>query len=146
MNGIEATHRIREDLGEAAPRVIAVTASVFDSDRELLLQRGFDGLLGKPFREAELLGMLEQHLQIKLLDERSVRHRQTVGAPKLCVGNVIPPHLASRIRAAAIGNQVSEMNRIIDLVRCDYPDQASEIEKLAVNFQYQEIITLLGAD
>lgn len=57
MNGIEATKRIREWEGEtkrARTPIIALTANVFDADRERCTAAGMDGFLGKPVKMDEL--------------------------------------------------------------------------------------------
>lgn len=50
MNGLETTVRIREQLAgkPRGPHVIALTASVFDEDREACLAAGMHDFIGKP--------------------------------------------------------------------------------------------------
>ena len=54
LNGLEATRRLRAELGLATP-VIALTANVVEGERERCLDAGMDDFLGKPFDEAALL-------------------------------------------------------------------------------------------
>ena len=42
--------------------MIAVTASVFQEARQQIVEAGFDDMIGKPLRSAELFGHLERHL------------------------------------------------------------------------------------
>lgn len=59
MSGIEATRAIRERLGpQRAPQILAMTASVFEEDRQACLQAGMQGFVGKPIDLAELEAML----------------------------------------------------------------------------------------
>lgn len=53
--------RSREDLGEIP--AIAVTAYAMPGDKEELLNKGFDGYVGKPFRKADLTEAIEETLQ-----------------------------------------------------------------------------------
>ena len=62
MDGLEATRRIRSDAALASVKVIAVTASVFQEARQQIVEAGFDDMIGKPLRSAELFGHLERHL------------------------------------------------------------------------------------
>ncbi len=82
MDGYEATKRIRnEELrmkNSNIPnsqfliphcKIIALTASVLDEDRELAISKGFDDFLHKPFREAELFDLIHKHLGVKFVYE-----------------------------------------------------------------------------
>ncbi len=58
MNGLELCRLLREKVGKQV-RIYAITAQVLPDEREHLLSNGFDGLVMKPFREAELLQALQ---------------------------------------------------------------------------------------
>ena len=48
INGIEALRQLRADGATAAIPVVAVTASVMQTDRSEIMAAGFDGYIGKP--------------------------------------------------------------------------------------------------
>jgi two-component system cell cycle response regulator DivK len=48
INGIEALRQLRADAATAAIPVVAVTASVMQTDRREITEAGFDGYIGKP--------------------------------------------------------------------------------------------------
>jgi CheY-like chemotaxis protein len=54
MDGIEATTKIREQLGDNRPWIIALTANALQGDRERYLGVGMDDYLSKPIRVGEL--------------------------------------------------------------------------------------------
>jgi CheY-like chemotaxis protein len=61
MDGLEASRRINTELDAAArPRLIALTANVFKSDRDACLAAGMDGFLGKPMDLDELQDALRR--------------------------------------------------------------------------------------
>lgn len=65
MDGLEATRRIRTELGAAAqPYIIATTAAVMQLDREKCLAAGMDDFLAKPIRIEDLTHALEQYRPI----------------------------------------------------------------------------------
>ena len=65
MNGIDALRVLRGDPATAKIPVIAVTASVMQQDRKLILEAGFDSYLGKPLNLAEFLAAVNAALEKK---------------------------------------------------------------------------------
>jgi signal transduction histidine kinase/CheY-like chemotaxis protein len=60
MDGWEATREIhRQWAAEARPRIIALTASALEGDREKCLAAGMDGFLSKPIRAEALRAVLD---------------------------------------------------------------------------------------
>jgi signal transduction histidine kinase/CheY-like chemotaxis protein len=61
MDGLEASRRINMEFdARTRPRLIALTANVFKSDRDACLAAGMDGFLGKPLDMDELQDALLQ--------------------------------------------------------------------------------------
>ena len=59
MDGFEATRRIAERLPRAErPRIVAMTATAMDGDRERCLDAGMDGYIAKPISVEELAAAL----------------------------------------------------------------------------------------
>jgi two-component system, cell cycle response regulator DivK len=55
MNGIEALKVLRADIKTMKVPVLAVTASVMQQDRRLIMEAGFDAYVGKPINLKEFL-------------------------------------------------------------------------------------------
>ncbi|SDM37863.1 Signal transduction histidine kinase [Geoalkalibacter ferrihydriticus] len=62
IDGFEVTRRLRA-AGDHTP-IIALTANLQRSFRETCLQTGMNDFLGKPFRQAELLALIERWLSL----------------------------------------------------------------------------------
>ena len=61
MDGVEATRRIRQEWpGDSGPRIVAITANAFKSDREQCLAAGMDEYVTKPIQFKELRAVLAQ--------------------------------------------------------------------------------------
>lgn len=67
LNGLDATRRIRQDPTLDDLKVIAVSASVFENQRDRISEAGCDDFLGKPLRAAELYSSLAKHLGLELI-------------------------------------------------------------------------------
>jgi CheY-like chemotaxis protein len=66
MDGYTATQQIKKNLQGRNTIIIALTASALEEDAESILDAGCDAIIRKPFREAEIFQVLEQHLSIDL--------------------------------------------------------------------------------
>ncbi|MEL7505492.1 MAG: response regulator, partial [Cyanobacteria bacterium J06554_6] len=92
MNGETAIRAIRQQTGQTGPKIIAMSAGVFDESRQAILESGCNALLMKPFTEATLFETIAQQLP--------VRYRYT--EPAMPVGESIraTTEVLDRLRAA----------------------------------------------
>ena len=63
INGIEALGQLRANPVTAAIPVIAVTASVMQNDRKMIMEAGFDAYVGKPINLKEFLDAVRKGLE-----------------------------------------------------------------------------------
>jgi CheY-like chemotaxis protein len=71
IDGYEATRQIKA-RAEATSRsaiIVALTASAFEEEREVVLVAGCDDLVRKPFREGEIFDVLHRHLGVRFICE-----------------------------------------------------------------------------
>ena len=54
MDGIEATIKILDKHGKNSPHIVAMTANVFQEDREKCFDCGMEDFVAKPIRKDEL--------------------------------------------------------------------------------------------
>ena len=62
INGIEALRQIRAESATATIPIVAVTASVMQTDRRDIMAAGFDGYIGKPISLRPFLDAVRDHL------------------------------------------------------------------------------------
>lgn len=65
LNGIQATHKIREDLKSTVP-IIALTANAIKGEKEKCLKAGMDAYLSKPFSPIELHNLMSELVQFSI--------------------------------------------------------------------------------
>jgi len=73
MDGLEATRRIRALPGSQQVRIIALTASVFEDERNHILAAGMDDLMSKPYQAQDIFTCMARYL--------GVRYEYTGSAP-----------------------------------------------------------------
>jgi signal transduction histidine kinase/DNA-binding NarL/FixJ family response regulator len=117
MDGFEATRRLRmsPDLKDVV--VIAISASVFDFNRQQSREVGCDDFLSKPIREAELLEKLRLHLELEWVYEeaRSVRQEQEDVNPKSKTSPV--SQVRGRQNPKLMAPPAQEVAALLDLAR-----------------------------
>lgn len=90
MDGTQLNHALRRKIDSTGVNIYACTAQVLPEEQEHILAQGFDGLLLKPFKEADLLRLLgisplplpqgENHAGVSVIrnmaldDEKQVRN------------------------------------------------------------------------
>jgi len=69
LNGIEATEAIREESKNMETPIIALSAAVTDEDKKSYFDSGMNAVLGKPFRESQLLKIIAEQFTNLDMDE-----------------------------------------------------------------------------
>ena len=65
MGGVEAARQIRALEGGRDVKIVAVSASVFASERSGVLAAGLDDFVGKPYRPGEIFDCMARHLGVR---------------------------------------------------------------------------------
>ncbi|MFP5208752.1 MAG: PAS domain S-box protein [Acidobacteriota bacterium] len=152
MDGYEATRLIKAtEKGYSTP-IIAVSASVFDENREQVRQTGADDFIGKPFKQDELFQKLSHWLHIEYLDtEEEVEDAGQIqtGAIDLTAASLsqLPQHLLDEMREALAGGYQDRLLTLIDQAESQDEQLARALRNLAIEFQYEKLFDLLkGGD
>ena len=69
MDGYEATRQIKQTPEGRETIIIALTASAFDEQRQIILSAGCNDLICKPFREEVLFEKIAHHLNLRYIYE-----------------------------------------------------------------------------
>jgi len=64
MDGYTATQQIKVHLKGQATVIIALTASVLEEERAVILDAGCDDFLRKPFKEADIFDIMHKHIGV----------------------------------------------------------------------------------
>jgi CheY-like chemotaxis protein len=115
MDGFEATRRLRALADLKDVMVIAISASVFDFDRQQSQEVGCDDFLPKPIREVELLEKLRLHLKLEWIYEEVRDNQQEEVNPK---SEICPPTASGgQQNKEFVVPPVEEIAALLDLAR-----------------------------
>ncbi len=138
IDGLEATRRLRATPAGATQKIIAVSASAYDLDRNECFAAGCDAFLAKPFREEELWTAVERALglvwQVADTEETRTPFPLAVKAPP-------PAEAAALYDLAAKGDVVGIRARATALIALDasYGPFAHSVLDLAARFKMKAI-------
>ncbi|MBD8525379.1 hybrid sensor histidine kinase/response regulator [Pseudomarimonas arenosa] len=152
IDGLEATRRIREEerASQRAPVVIiALSASVLEHEREVILASGCDDFVPKPFPESLIFAKISEHLGVSFVfdDVEAKAERPTTRSTAITpdrLGNLPMNWLASMRRALNAGD-VREANALCDAIAQHDAELADEIRAHVVALKFDQLEELLGA-
>ena len=145
MDGHEAIRRIRAAAGGEDTKIIAVTASAMDDNRQELMEIGADDFIGKPFRETELFQKIHAHVGVEYLYAEYPTATAQVEA-ELTLESLAgwPQDLIDPMREAVITADLDRLLTRIQEVEARDPRIAHGLRRLAEQFEYQKLLDLFG--
>jgi two-component system sensor histidine kinase/response regulator len=140
MDGYEATRRIKALPGGDGTPIIALTASVFEEDREPIMVAGCDGFVRKPLKEHELFENIKQLL--------GVRFRYMGSSEKLKNGAhldhgalaQLPEELKEQLLVAAHKLDTDEIENVMAEIENYSAPLAASLRNLAKQFRLDVVI------
>ncbi|NJM88085.1 MAG: response regulator [Hydrococcus sp. RU_2_2] len=149
MDGFEATQQIKSYLKGQATAIIALTASVFEEKRSLVLSSGCDAFVCKPFKEDEIFEIMAQYLGVRY------RYEET----NLCVSlsrlerdrpyeltarslTVMPSEWLDRLRQAAAQLDEKLLLETIAKIPQEHQLLAQALRDKVHNFDFDQILNL----
>lgn len=105
--GVEALRRIRSELPETAPRVVAVTGDSSAQGDGFYLGQGFDEVVRKPFGQKQISAVISRQLGIDLSEEP--------GAPGALAPAAQPP--GSPRLAPQIQRQIHDLRNALTAIK-----------------------------
>jgi signal transduction histidine kinase/CheY-like chemotaxis protein len=143
-SGAETAKKIREQMGIAAPKLIAHTASVLALHRQEALAAGCADFIAKPFEGEQVYACLEQHLGIRF--ERAVTLTEVISEAPL-ERIVLPDELCARLMVAAELHSTTALKVCLQELRQLGPDAvrlADQIRLLMRSYDMDGIQRLLS--
>ena len=150
MNGYEATRLIKASPHGQDTVIIALTASTFQEDRDLIRAEGCDDFIRKPFREDEIFERLTRHLGVRFIyaaDAPATGAPRPLTPDRLAIATVtataLPAAWRAELQQATVAADLDRMLALIDQLRSTDPTLADQLAELARNFNYDQILRLV---
>lgn len=150
LNGYEATKKIRQlscNLPiETHNKIIAVTASMFEEERAVVLAAGCDDFLRKPFRDESIFEMLVKHLGVRFVYEdiepdQLVRDRTVLQAKDL---EGLPHDLLERLVDAIVSSDLHQISQELAEISTYSQKIAQALQQSLDQFEYEHILELIS--
>ncbi|MFB2937664.1 ATP-binding protein [Aerosakkonemataceae cyanobacterium BLCC-F154] len=148
MDGCTATKHIKATTKGQSTAIIAVTASVFEEERAVVLSAGCDDFLRKPFREAEIFEIMNRHIGVRYIYEN--QSDDSPSLPEVADSQVIatdlqkiPEPLLANLKQAIINIDIESANIIIAEISQHNSDVAKSMKGYIEGFDYEKILNLI---
>jgi len=145
MDGYEATKQIKSTTKGNATAVIALTASVLEEERAIVLSAGCDDFIRKPFVEQTIFDILVKHLGAKYIYAETylpISNELTETFLTSTQLTCMSPEWITQLYTAALE---ANTNQVIELVK-QIPETEihliESLKKLAWQFQFEQLIDL----
>ena len=148
MDGHEAIRRIRAMAGGEDTKIIAVTASAMDENRQELMEIGADDFISKPFREAELFQKIHAHVGVEYVyaehPAAASEKKRPSSHPSLWrAGRKTSSTRCVKPSSRRIWTSCWQRSRRLKLRD---PRIAQGLRRLAEGFQYQKLLDLFSTE
>ncbi|HEV7404763.1 MAG TPA: transporter substrate-binding domain-containing protein [Chthoniobacteraceae bacterium] len=147
LDGHETIRRIRQMQNGRAAAIIAISASVFVEDRQLVFDAGGDDFLGKPLRESLLFAKLKQFtgVEYEYSDEApGAGTEPPAPAPTAAdIAGALSVKTCNDLRTASLSADYYAIAAMLDELAAHAPAVAATLRSRLESFDYTGIIELL---
>jgi len=150
MDGEEATQRIKSTTKGQATAIIALTASVLEEERNVVLSAGCDDFVRKPFREAEIFDAMHKHIGVRYIYETPSESEENAAGDDVLTPEALsgmPTGLLKRFQQAVINLDMELIESLAYRFRQQdaAPDShlADALDELAANYEYDRLTALI---
>ncbi len=147
MDGYEATQKIKSTTKGQATAIIALTASVLEEERAVVLSAGCDDFMRKPFRDQDIFAALNQHLGVRYISEDS-EPSQTNGSPSSFELNSecfesLNSEWVEQLKQGLQQGDLDIISSIIKLINTRNTALANELKVYVDRFEFERILEFI---
>lgn len=146
VNGFEAIRQIRPDMAGPPPVILALSARVFEADRQHTREAGFDDFITKPIELTQLLDTIGQHLNLTWIYEAATH--LTADHTELLPANLPPKaQIEALFELARMGDIQGISNQLVEIEKASpaYQNFVQTIRHTVAEFDTQKLKNQLQA-
>ena len=150
MYGLIATRNIRELPGGDKVKIVVLSASVLQVQREEELKAVSDDFIRKPYRSEEIYECMARHLNIEYIYDGAAETSRVIILPdtealKLATTS-LPDSLQHELRSTSAILDIERTNIAIEKIREHKPDLADYLKRRLDDFDFESICKLVGEE
>ncbi|MES2047413.1 MAG: ATP-binding protein, partial [Pseudomonadota bacterium] len=149
LDGYQATQQIRALPGGDKVKIVALTASAFEEERQKIIESGCDDMVRKPLEEASLFSVMGDLLNLRY---RYAEETETSLMPlarnversleRTLDFSTLPRTQIEAIRAAAEALDLGKTREIVAALKETHPALAITLDEFARGFRFDRIVDL----
>ena len=116
MDGAETMQRLFAAYGKNAMKIVAVTASVFEHQRQRYEAAGFDAFIDKPLQVTQLYACLADLLGVEYVYEENLDTALTSVSQSESPDFKLPPDLYEKLLHAVEMHSITDLRKHIDVI------------------------------
>nr|MDJ0805151.1 response regulator [Desulfobacterales bacterium] len=146
MDGYEAVRQIRRQPGGERLPIVAITASVFSSQRLDILAVGCDDMVFKPFQAHEIFETMARFLSVEYVYEERDAAAAVIETTELTAAMLaqLPPEMIEALDETTLVANREAILEVIARIREIAPNMAESMQVLVDNFEIERIRELLA--
>jgi len=149
LDGYEATKRIRAidaDRDAETGTIIAVTASMFEEERAIVMNAGCNDFLRKPFRDEAIFEMLVKHLDVRFVYEEMAEAFEVDERISLTARDLesLSDTEVECLYDAIVASDLEAIARAIDQIAVHHSSIAEALKRSLDRFEYECVLALLS--
>jgi len=146
MNGLEATRLIKATEYGKLTKVVALSASTMEEEKEVIRAAGCDGFVGKPYCEEEIFEVMAQHLGLKYLyQEKADKEGHNPSEDYVTLKQIaasLDSELGKQLYETVLKLDTKKTIKIIEKISAQEPFVGELLRKLANNLDYGSLLEL----
>lgn len=155
VDGYTAVRHIRSTPAGRQTKILALTASAFEEERQAILALGCDDFIRKPFQWPVVLQKIYDHLDLPKTNTKvsSARADVAIDRPPPPAGldhhlsqelSQLPESLLRAVRKAAILGDDRQIGDLLQRLGSEYDQLSLNLKALALDFQFDQILVLVN--